>query len=236
MDKFEVKEFETWVGIKDGRLYKAKFQSNAPSVVSFIKVAMEEARVSGYDAKRLADIRQMASALELFFNDYSGYPESLNGIPLNITPTYIGVIPTPPKNTKAPCNDYWNSYWYTAKGKKSVFNGKNVYSDYELTFCLSQNTAGYSAGTSKLSPKGIESMPCPNNCAESLVQDSFQNLSNEDKIKKIIEKIEFSATFAMENEYLNYDKKQTIVAPEISTDLIEIFKGQVKGIIKSLDK
>ena len=93
------------------------------------------------DARRLGDIRQMASALELYFNDKNSYPTSLN----QLAPTYIGAIPTPPK-ASGTCSGQDNAYTYT-----KLASGK-----YQLTFCLGQTTGGYAAGKHILSEVGIK--------------------------------------------------------------------------------
>src|SRR3954468_14399687 len=43
-------------------------------LASVVLLALNSARAKSRDAKRVADIRQMQSGLELFFNDCSSYP------------------------------------------------------------------------------------------------------------------------------------------------------------------
>lgn len=130
-------------------------------LASVVLLALNSARAKSRDAKRLADVRQLASALELYFNDVSSYPSagyansqvfgSANtsaynpqGVIVQLTPTYIGLIPlspTPPDN----CTATQNSYMYQSTG-----------STYTLTFCLGGATGGYSAGVRTLTPAGIQ--------------------------------------------------------------------------------
>lgn len=110
---------------------------------SVVLLALNSARAKSRDAKRLADVRQMASALELYFNDMNSYPPSL---PI-LTPSYIGTIPTEPTPPDGTCTPEQNSYNY------KFISGDN----YILTFCLGTQTSGYSAGINNLTQAGIES-------------------------------------------------------------------------------
>lgn len=110
---------------------------------SVVLLALNSARAKSRDAKRIADVRQVASALELYFNDKNSYPASL---PL-LTPTYIGVLPTAPTPSDGECTTSQNTYKY-------IFLTSNT---YILTFCLGADTGGYSAGVNSLTQAGIKS-------------------------------------------------------------------------------
>jgi len=111
-------------------------------LAAVVLLSLNSARMKSRDAKRLADIRQMASALELYFNDKAQYPEK----PSMLQPNYIGVIPTAPMPADGKCTEAENQYLY----QKTAFN------NYALRFCLGQASGGYAAGPHTLSPKGIE--------------------------------------------------------------------------------
>lgn len=129
-------------------------------LASVVLLALNSARAKSRDAKRLADVRQIASALELYFNDKSAYPTGTDGV-LNSTsaaglaPGYIGLIPTAP--TPADSNGTntclgtaaknSNNYWYEQPDSGST---------YTLTFCLGDNTGGYQSGPRTLTPAGIQ--------------------------------------------------------------------------------
>jgi type II secretory pathway pseudopilin PulG len=125
-------------------------------------VALNNARAKARDAKRVSDIRQVSTALELFFTDQFGYPDDGGSPPLTLGgasavtlsstngfsataagTTYMGQVPsapTPPNGnvysftscTTAPCNTY------------------------TLTFVLETGTGSLAAGTHTASPSGIE--------------------------------------------------------------------------------
>src|SRR5450432_3597848 len=74
-------------------------------LASVVLLALNSARAKSRDAKRIADIIQLASAMELYFNDQNTYPTTATSGQLvsgqalgspNMTPTYIGLIPTAP--------------------------------------------------------------------------------------------------------------------------------------------
>jgi len=62
-------------------------------LASVVLVALGNARSKSRDAKRVADVRQIQGALELFFNDCNGYPMATTtaaGGTASATPVYIG--------------------------------------------------------------------------------------------------------------------------------------------------
>jgi prepilin-type N-terminal cleavage/methylation domain-containing protein len=60
-------------------------------------IALNNARAKSRDAKRVADVRQMQTALELYYNDVQSYPSDLSSHQIadgaNI---YMQIVPTPP--------------------------------------------------------------------------------------------------------------------------------------------
>jgi len=128
-------------------------------LASVVLLALNSARAKSRDAKRLADVRQMATALELYYNDNNAYPTqaaaavvSTGGTTLNaLVPNYVGALPTAPTPAEANC---------TGSGTSQVLNNSYVYlsangSTYSLSFCLGGTTGGFTAGTAHASPTGI---------------------------------------------------------------------------------
>lgn len=115
-------------------------------LASVVLLALNSARAKARDAKRVADMRQLASALELYFNDNSTYPPASGGQPSGLAPAYIGQIPTAPTPADGPnCSVAQNTYTYTRTA-----------TGYTYTFCLGDNTGGYASGPKTLSPAGIQ--------------------------------------------------------------------------------
>ncbi len=127
-------------------------------LASVVLLALNSARAKSRDAKRLADVRQIASALELYFNDFNTYPTGTAGTGAaaiaKLVPAYIGLIPTAPPPADGNCNGTigainGNSYYYEPGSTTSAT------SDYFLTFCLGAATGGYGLGVHTLSSAGI---------------------------------------------------------------------------------
>lgn len=126
-------------------------------LASVVLLALNSARAKSRDAKRLADVRQIASALELYFNDVSSYPTS-NGAVVSqvtgeprLTPTYLGIFPASPNPADGTCDSTTNAYRYI-----SGVAGQTLTGTYSLGFCLGAATGGYSAGLHTLTPAGIQ--------------------------------------------------------------------------------
>ncbi|MCL5008842.1 MAG: hypothetical protein M1400_00680 [Patescibacteria group bacterium] len=110
-------------------------------LAAVVLLSLNSARAKSRDAKRMADVRQMASALELYANDHRQYPKKFE----DLTPNYIGQMPIAPLPADGSCTTDNNEYKYAQRGAE----------DYQLTFCLGQTTGGYAAGTHTLTKQGI---------------------------------------------------------------------------------
>ena len=115
-------------------------------LASVVLLALNSARQKSRDAKRLADVRQMASALELYFDaavgGSNGYPGTAGFS--GLAPNYLGQLPTFPTPTDS-CNTA--SYAYTSTASNA----------YQLLFCIGAPTGGITpAGTHTLTQSGIQ--------------------------------------------------------------------------------
>ena len=129
-------------------------------LAAVVLVSLNSARAKSRDAKRLADVRQIQTALEIFYNDNGSYPsETSNAATLTdgasgfTFGTYLNAwpsAPTPPDNPagSSTCTSVNNIYDYTASGADPA--------TYTLTFCLGAPTGGYAAGVRTASPSGIQ--------------------------------------------------------------------------------
>lgn len=118
-------------------------------------VALNNARQKSRDAKRVSDVKQISTALELYFADNNGYPTAATAITLGGTSSdcldgtngfsgtcsgtvYMGVVPSnlTPGGT---------AYTYTSA------NG----STYSITFTLEGPTGGLTAGLITATPSGM---------------------------------------------------------------------------------
>lgn len=129
-------------------------------LAAVVLVSLNSARSKSRDAKRLADVRQVMTALELHYNDNNGYPVATGagqaaapspgaGSPTFSTylatyPTYPTPVDNPPSSTA--CNDN-TGYAYTQTGSGT---------GYTITFCLGGTTGGMAAGDHTASQTGIQ--------------------------------------------------------------------------------
>jgi prepilin-type N-terminal cleavage/methylation domain-containing protein len=123
-------------------------------LASTVLVSLNGARGKARDARRIADIRQIQTALELFYNDNNRYPLPATASSTGPTGTdgnpswntFIPNWPAAPSPSDGTCGSGDNAYTYT-----QTTNGNF----YTLSFCLGAVTGGYSAGFHTASPSGI---------------------------------------------------------------------------------
>src|ERR1700733_3321455 len=73
-------------------------------LAAVVLVSLNSARAKSRDARRLADVRQVMTSLELYYNDNGGYPDATAGFvpdPAGVSTgsaysTYLASFPTPP--------------------------------------------------------------------------------------------------------------------------------------------
>ena len=124
-------------------------------LASTVILALNSSKRRARDAKRLADVKQLSTAMDLFQSEYSGFPDSLAAL----APDFMGqelVAPVPPDGN---CTEPENAYEYTPLGT-SYTSPKDdlttVYPDFTITFCLGGNVESTPEGVHTLTPNGIE--------------------------------------------------------------------------------
>ena len=132
-------------------------------------VSLTNARKSARDAKRIADIKQIQTALELYYQDNGQYPSTITDSIATSGNIYMQSFPTAPTPADGDCTDTNNAYTYTVLGTEN--------SSYSLTFCLGSQTNDLSAGVKEAIPGGtidFISPPTPWACGDNLI-DSRDN-------------------------------------------------------------
>jgi prepilin-type N-terminal cleavage/methylation domain-containing protein len=117
-------------------------------LVSVIMVSFGQARLRSRDAKRLSDMTQVRSGLDLYFNHGDGYPNSSSwssGV-LDCNGTRIMDVP------KDPITGAF--YLYSTQNAVTGCGGV-LYKDYYVEFTTEGNTEIGNAGTYYISPRGI---------------------------------------------------------------------------------
>ncbi len=125
-------------------------------LASVVLLALNSARAKSRDAKRLADMRQLSTALELYYNDNGGYPAAASGAPVGLAPTHVAALPTAPTPPETGCTAAQNTYTYVATGTSYTGTSGTVYPGYTYSFCLGAQTGGFAAGVRTASPQGIQ--------------------------------------------------------------------------------
>jgi len=112
-------------------------------------VALNNARMKSRDAKRVSDVKQIQTALELYYNDVNLYPAAPLGTAIaSGGVTYMAAVPTNPSprtDGSTPCADADYVYAQTDAG-----------ASYTLTYCLGGITGGVPAGSHTAYPGGIQ--------------------------------------------------------------------------------
>lgn len=145
-------------------------------------IAFTNARAKGRDAKRAGHIKQMQTALEMFFNDKGRYPTGeewatgrIFSTSSNGTTTYMQIIPTSPEPIDGPCSSLQNAFNYSQK---------NEGNSYIISFCLGGRTGTLTSGPKCLTPGGIIDVDCSAgdeySCPEELVVQYEGGIYDED--------------------------------------------------------
>ena len=119
-------------------------------LASIVLLALNSARAKSRDAKRLADVRQLSTALELYYNDNNSYPTGSSAVAL--VPSYMSTLPYQPSPGDGTCGTPANSTTPYAYAGTTAAPGTT----YSIIFCLGSATGGYPLGAHTLTPQGIK--------------------------------------------------------------------------------
>jgi len=111
-------------------------------------LALNGARARARDAKRVSDIKQIQTALEMYYNDNNVYPTTLSQL-TTTTPPILRTIPTAPTPADSAACATANTYTY------GIDTGTVGVGSYHLTYCLGANTGNITAGPKTATPAGI---------------------------------------------------------------------------------
>ncbi len=116
-------------------------------------VALNNARSRARDARRVADIKQIQTALELYYNSANVYPADDDvvftgtGTIEHNSVVFMDPVPAAPTPEDGDCEAGQNTYVYT-----QTLSGAS----YELSYCLGSDTGGLSEGLSTATPATIQ--------------------------------------------------------------------------------
>lgn len=134
---------------------------------SLAVVSLNNARVKARDAKRVSDIKQVQTALELYLSDKDGYPADSdltlgsgpglrlskdNGFAETASGTiYMGKVPA---NALPGGEDYKYSSFTSSAAATACTTAPCVW--YQITFTLEEATGGLDAGFHTADPNGLD--------------------------------------------------------------------------------
>lgn len=132
-------------------------------LASVVLLALNSARQKSRDAKRIADVRQVSSAFELFFNDRNTYPTNGTAAALHTVTNFLAggssdltayvtplpQSPTPADGTCSATAGYAGNPYY-------MLNNVGTGATYTIQFCLGGLTGSYAAGAHTLTQAGIQ--------------------------------------------------------------------------------
>ena len=114
-------------------------------------VTLSSARAKARDARRVSDVKQIQTALELYYNDVTSYPAtalvSTNLALFNGTTTYMAKIPGNPLTSDGGCTG--------SPGTLSYYLYTGTSTSYSLQYCVTGTTGNVTAGTHTATPGGI---------------------------------------------------------------------------------
>lgn len=97
-------------------------------------LALNSARARARDAKRISDVKQIQTALEMYYNEMGDYPTTVTsgGSIAGTSGTYLRVVPTPPTPIDgSTCPSAQPAYTYSHSG-----SGTGGNASYTIQYCL----------------------------------------------------------------------------------------------------
>jgi len=135
-------------------------------------IALQQARSRTRDSKRVADIKQIQTTLELFFNEQGRYPtiDEWNSGSIIVSSTnqvLMQNVPSAPYPADGSCSADQNNFYYIPS---------DDYSTYNLSFCLGSGVSDLSEGPKCLTPGGIINFDCSGDGSEE--NENNENTAN----------------------------------------------------------
>ncbi len=132
-------------------------------LVTLIVLSLQNVRRNSRDIKRIADIKQLQLALELYISDNGFYPPNINfGESLSSGEViYMEEVPQAPTPPDGDCDSITNEYSYISIGADN--------SSYTISFCLGNNTGSLPAGKVVASPQSLVEDLSSWTCGENLI-------------------------------------------------------------------
>jgi len=114
-------------------------------------VALGSARQKANDSKRLSDIKQVQTALELYYTDNNAYP---TGSAINLGDTSYKCLNSSGFTTTG-CTDPYMGLVPKGPGSSEYYTYTMASSSYSISATLETGAGGFTAGAITASPSGI---------------------------------------------------------------------------------
>lgn len=113
-------------------------------------IALNTAQAKARDVKRMSDVREIRTALEMYFSSENEYPATADisdGVTVEDTggAIFLRSYPTPPTPTDGTACADAETYTYALNGNQS----------YSISFCLGSDVNEVTAGMRTMTPAGI---------------------------------------------------------------------------------
>jgi type II secretory pathway pseudopilin PulG len=112
--------------------------------------AFAGARAAQRDAQRVSDAQQLQKALKYYFEEFGRFPSASSGRAVGVDNSFSRFVPSwpePPWPADGTCTEASNRYAYT-----EIDAGEN----YQIKFCLGEDSQGLKAGPHTATPEGIQ--------------------------------------------------------------------------------
>lgn len=116
-------------------------------LAAVVLVALTSSRQKAQDAKRVADVQQLAKAVELYYPANNTYPVATTPtttIP-GVIPQYVAAMPAPPQPPGNGCTTAQNNYTYQSDGQS-----------YGIVFCTGTTVGTFKPNYYIISSQGIQ--------------------------------------------------------------------------------
>jgi general secretion pathway protein G len=125
-------------------------------------ISLGNARAKARDAKRVANAKQIQTALELYFNDNDRFPTaaefnsgSLTSDTENGEVTYMLNVPEAPNPPDGNCSTSTNAFTYSVDAEGT---------SYTLSYCIGNRTGDFSSGGKCVTRDGMLDTSCTSTC------------------------------------------------------------------------
>ncbi len=121
-------------------------------------ISLYNTRAKARDTKRVADTKQIQTALELYFNDMGRYPTvsefdsgSIMSSSTDGDRIYMLNVPSAPSPADGSCDDTSNAFTYMTDSMGTTYN---------ISYCVGGPTGGLASGPKCAAPDGVISSTC----------------------------------------------------------------------------